>query len=173
MPVATVMVAQAFCRYGPGTAYLYSHGLSAGDTALIDGRNASGTWLWLKPFNLDRHCWAAASVVEVSGNQSVPVVTSSLPFTNDYGPPKGVQAKRDGDEVTVTWQMVPMTVDDSRGYLLEVFLCRNGLLLFTPVQTNDNHYVFTDETGCAQASSGLLYTVGVYGYSSPVQIPWP
>jgi hypothetical protein len=166
-------VAQAFCRYGPGTAYLYSHGLYMGDTALVDGRNASGTWLWLKPFNLNRHCWAAASVVDVSGDQSVPVVTSRLPFTDDYGPPKGVKANRDGDEVTVTWQDVPMTVDDDRGFLLEVFLCQDGLLRFFAVQTDDNHFVFRDESGCSQPPSGLLYTVSKHGYSNPVQIPWP
>ncbi len=61
VPSAIVNVGQAFCRYGPGTAYLYSHGLYEGDHVTIDGRNYNGTWLWVQPHNLARHCWSAAS----------------------------------------------------------------------------------------------------------------
>ncbi len=43
------------------TAYLYSHGLYEGDHVTIDGRNYNGTWLWVQPHNLARHCWSAAS----------------------------------------------------------------------------------------------------------------
>jgi len=37
----------------------------------------------------------------------------------------------------------------------------------------DTTYTFTDEAGCAEASSGLLYTVEKHGYTDPVPIPWP
>src|SRR3972149_6183891 len=47
-PAATVQM-QANCRYGPGQAYLYSHGLYAGDRAEVHSRNDSGSWLWVKP----------------------------------------------------------------------------------------------------------------------------
>jgi hypothetical protein len=32
---------RAFCRYGPGQAYLYSHELKEGDPAEVHGRNYS------------------------------------------------------------------------------------------------------------------------------------
>jgi hypothetical protein len=65
-PQAVIQM-QANCRYGPGTAYLYSHGLYSSDIGEIHGRTPSGAWLWIKPENLERHCWAAASVMEVVG----------------------------------------------------------------------------------------------------------
>ena len=74
---------QANCRYGPGTAYLYAHGLYEGDQGEVNGRNYSGTWLWIKPENLDWHCWVAASVVEVQGDIGMVVVhRSSLPYSS-------------------------------------------------------------------------------------------
>ncbi len=165
---------QAFCRYGPGTAYLYSHGLYEGDRVQIDGRSYSSNWLWVKPENLDRHCWAAASVLEVEGDLTrVPVVTTQLPHSNFYGPPGDVQADRDSDQVTISWNRVNMTQDDDRGYLIEATICQNSQLLAVAVQTGDNSYAFSDEGGCSVESGGKLYTVDKHGYSDPVNIPWP
>lgn len=108
-----IVLEQAFCRYGPGKAYLYSHGLYENDHVQIDGRSPSACWLWVKPDNLERHCWAAASVMEVTGDvHSAPVVTTQLPHSTLYGPPEEVEADRDGDQVTVSWSRVWMTEDD-------------------------------------------------------------
>ncbi len=173
-PFGIVSADMAFCRYGPGTAYLYSHGLAAGDHVLIDGKNATGAWLWVKPDNLPRHCWAAKSVMTVTGDlATVNLVTTELPFSTFYGPPSAVNAKRDGNQVTVSWNRVVMTEDDDRGYLLEVYVCQGGAYLFVAVQTYNRNYTFTDEPGCPAASSGLLYTVDKHGYSAPLVIPWP
>jgi len=170
-----VVKMQANCRYGPGTAYLYSWGLYPGDRGEVNGRNYSGTWLWIKPENLDRHCWMAASVAEVTGDvSSVVVVQRKLPFaTALYDPPNNVQATRDGDTVRVTWNKVNMTEDDDRGYLIEATVCQEGHLIFMAVQTYDTFYEFTDSQDCSQPSEGLLYTVEKHGYTEPVQIPWP
>jgi hypothetical protein len=166
---------QANCRYGPGKAYLYSFGLYAGDKAEVNGRNYSGTWLWIKPENLNRHCWMAASVAEVTGDVfSVVVVERQLPFATElYDPPSNVQATRDGDTVRVTWNRVDMTEDDDRGYLIEATVCQDEHLIFMAVSTNDTFYEFTDEPGCSADSNGLLYTVEKHGYTEPVTIPWP
>ncbi len=173
-PIAITTEERAFCRYGPGKAYLFSHELNKGDMAEVHGRNASKTWLWLKPYNLDRHCWAAASVLEVNGDiASVNVVTSRLPKSTLYESPVWVDAERDGDEVTVEWDEVWMTEDDFRGYLIEATVCQKGYLIFVPVQTDDTHFTFTDETGCSGSSGGVLYTVEKHGYTDPVEIPWP
>jgi hypothetical protein len=170
-----VVQKQANCRYGPGTAYLYSFGLYPGDKGEVNGRNNSGTWLWIKPENLSRHCWMAASVAEVTGDVfSVVVVERQLPFaTTLYDPPNNVQATRDGDTVRVTWNKVNMTEDDDRGYLIEATVCQEGHLIFMAVSTNDTFYEFSDEPGCPVASNGLLYTVEKHGYTEPVTIPWP
>ena len=165
---------QAFCRYGPAKAYLYSHGLYEGDQAEVHGRNFNSRLLWIKPANLERHCWAAASVMEVSGDVSgLPIVQTRLPHSTLYGPPEDVQAIRDGDRVTVTWNRVNMTQDDDRGYLIEATVCQNGLLVWTAVQTNDDYYEFTDDQSCSGVSSVILYTVEKHGYTDPVDIPWP
>jgi hypothetical protein len=174
-PSAIVTEAQAFCRYGPGKAYLYSHGLAQGDHLYIEGKNYSGTWLWVKPDNLNRNCWAAASVMEVSGDiQKVHVVQTRLPMANNlYGPPKDVQANRNGSEVIITWERVWMTKDDDRGYLIEANVCRNGYLVPIAVHTDGTSVTISDDGSCSGATGGKLYTVEKHGYVNPVDIPWP
>jgi len=165
---------QANCRYGPGTAYLYSHGLYPDDRVEVHGRTPSGTWLWIQPANLDRHCWAAASVMEVSGDAlSVPVVTSRLPKTGFIGPPESVEAERNGSQVLVEWSKVAMKETEDHGYLIEATICQGGALLFQAVQTQDTAYEFTDEEGCAGPSGAWLYAFEKHGYTDPVEVPWP
>ena len=74
-PPVTVSM-QANCRYGPGVAYLYRWGLYPGDKADVRGRNWSGSWLWIHPFNLEgANCWASEIVlVETVDISQVPVV---------------------------------------------------------------------------------------------------
>jgi len=165
---------QANCRYGPGTAYLYAHGLYEGDLGEVNGRNYSSTWLWIKPENLDWHCWVAASVVEIEGDIGTVVVhRSSLPHSSLYGPPQNVYASRDGESVAVSWNAVWMTEDDNRGYLIEATICQNGNLIPVVVQTDRTAYEFNDQTNCSGDSGGRLYTVEKHGYSDPITIPWP
>jgi hypothetical protein len=165
---------QANCRYGPGTAYLYSYGLYNGDSAPIDGRNYSGSWLWIKPPEIDRHCWVSATVGDILGDVSqVNIVQSRLPHSSLYGPPDWVEADRLGDRVAVEWESVWMTEDDYRGYMIEALLCQNGALIPVAVHTDSTSYEFIDEKGCSEASSGKLYTVEKHGYTDPVPIPWP
>ena len=165
---------QANCRYGPGKAYLYAHGLYAGDRAEIHGRNYASTWLWIKPENLDWHCWASSSVMEITGEpNTVVVVQRQLPQSTLYGPPTNVSADRNGSQVVIHWEPVWMTEDDDRGYLIEANVCQNGYLIPVAVHTDKPSYELTDETGCGNPSSGLLYTVEKHGYTVPVTIPWP
>ncbi|MGW8144854.1 MAG: hypothetical protein ACWGN2_10695 [Anaerolineales bacterium] len=168
------MQMQANCRYGPGTAYLYAHDLYEGDHGEVNGRNYSGTWLWIQPDDLDWHCWVAASVVEIEGDiNSVVVHSSQLPHSTLYGPPENVQASRKDDRVVVSWNAVWMTDDDDRGYLIEATVCQNGNLISVAVQTDRPKYTFTDELNCEGDSGGRLYAVEKHGYTDPVPIPWP
>lgn len=165
---------QANCRYGPGQAYLYSHGLYAGDRGDIHGRNASGTWLWIKPENLERRCWAAASVLEIHGDaMEAPVVQTTLPQSTLYGPPEEVLAVRSGPIVHIAWSTVPMTEDDYRGYLIEASVCQNGRRTATAVHVNGLSYDIIDDGSCEGESWGRLYAVEKHGYTTPVMIDWP
>lgn len=166
---------QAHCRYGPHKAYLHSHDLYPGDHAEVHNRNGDGSWLWIKPDNLDRRCWVSASVVEVEGDVfSVVEYYHPLPITQDIVPPKNVKAVRQGDQVTVTWDdVVWPSVPDIRGFLIDGWICQNGAFFPVIVHTYDLTYVFTDEDGCLGDSRGKLYGVEKHGYTDPVKIPWP
>lgn len=177
-PTATVNK-QAHCRYGPSVAYLHAADLYAGDMGTVRGRFIYGNWLYVKFDKLNYFCWVAPSVVDVVGDIST-VGYKELNLqsigSNMYGPPKGVTAVRSGNEVLISWQQVKMTQDDDRGYLLELFVCQNGAYLWWtdsyPEQFSTSYEV-KDEAGCAQPSSGKLYTVEKHGFSEPVNIPWP
>jgi hypothetical protein len=172
--LTALVTQQAHCRYGPGTAYLHAADLYPGDKGSVDGRNASGAWLWIQPANLERHCWVAASVVTVQGDlRSLPVVASNLPYSNLYGPPQNVQTARDGDQVTIAWDALPFTIDDNRGYMLQLTTCQGGRLVTETLHTDETSITATDETGCAQASYGTLWGVEKHGYTQSVEIPWP
>jgi hypothetical protein len=172
-PVGRITM-QANCRYGPGTAYLYAHGMYEGDEVQINGRSIYNSWLWIKPANLERHCWAAPSVMEINGDLDLlPRIQHNLPKTTFYWPPQNVQTVREGNQVTVSWDRINMTVDKDRGYLLEVTVCQNGALVWMAVRTDNTWYTFTDEDYCTGKSSGRLYTAEKHGYTDPVLLQWP
>jgi hypothetical protein len=165
---------QAFCRYGPGRAYLPAGDLYAGDRGFVWNRNFNGSWLWVRFDKLWYACWVSASVLEVEGDIfSVVTYNPPLPKSTLYGPPDDVEAYRDGGTVIVSWDRVNMTEDDDRGYLIEAQICQNGYLIDIAAHTNDNEYTFSDEENCDRSSNGRLYTVEKHGYTDWVPIPWP
>jgi hypothetical protein len=177
-PTATVNK-QAHCRYGPSVAYLHAADLYAGDAGTVRGRFIYSNWLYIKFDKLDYFCWVAPSVVDVVGDIST-VAYKDLNLqsigSNQYGPPGGVTAVRDGNNVTISWNQVKMTKDKDRGYLLELFVCQKTSLLWWTDSYPDQYstsYTVRDEAGCAQPSSGKLYTVEKHGFSEPAVIPWP
>jgi hypothetical protein len=170
---------QAHCRYGPSVAYLHAADLYPGDVGNVHGRYIYGNWLYIKFDKLNYFCWVAPSVVDVVGDVST-VAYKELNLqsigSNMYGPPKNVTAVRDGNKVTISWEQVKMTTDDDRGYLLELFVCQDTIYKWWPDSDPDQFttsYTVTDEAGCAQPSSGKLYTVEKHGFSEPAIIPWP
>jgi len=170
---------QAHCRYGPSVAYLHAADLYPGDTGTVRGRHEYSTWRYVKFDKLNYFCWVAPSVVDLTGDVTTLYYTEpNLPTIgyNAYGPPKGVSAIRDGNQVTISWDQVVMTHDDDRGYFIEAFVCQNGFLLwwtFSYPEQFTTSYTVTDEPGCPAASSGQIYTVEKHGYSQPRDIPWP
>jgi len=172
-PDATVRE-QAHCRYGPHRAYLHAADLFAGDHGVVWNRNSNGTWLWVRFDKLWYACWVAASVVDVDGDVfSVVRTTTRLPQSTLYDPPDVVYATRQGNEVTVTWEPVWMTVDDYRGYFIDATVCQGGNLNWFPVAVDGTSYTFLDEPGCDGDSKAKLYAVEKHGYTDPVSVPWP
>ena len=130
-----------------------------------------------------------ASYADYGGKPDLNVVTVGAPTTlkkiepnlqsigsNMYGPPQNVQATRNGDEVTITWDQMQMTADKDRGYLIEAFVCQGGAYIwwtFSYPDQFETSYTVTDEAGCAAPSSGKIYTVEKHGFSQPAEIPWP
>lgn len=170
---------QAHCRYGPSVAYLHAADLYPGDIGGVRGRYIYSNWLYIKFDKLNYFCWVAPSVVDVVGDVST-VAYKDLNLqsigSNMYGPPGNVTAVRDGNTVTISWNQVKMTKDDDRGYLLELFVCQKTNLLWWTDSYPDQEstsYSVRDEAGCAQPSSGKLYTVEKHGFSEPALIPWP
>lgn len=170
---------QAHCRYGPSVAYLHAADLYPGDAGTVRGRFIYSNWLYIKFDKLDYFCWVAPSVVDVVGDIST-VAYKDLNLqsigSNQYGPPGGVTAVRDGNHVTISWKQVKMTKDKDRGYLLELFVCQDTIFKWWTDSYPDQYstsYTVKDEAGCAQPSSGKLYTVEKHGFSEPAIIPWP
>jgi hypothetical protein len=170
---------QAHCRYGPSVAYLHAADLYPGDIGSVRGRYIYSNWLYIKFDKLNYFCWVAPSVVDVVGDVSTVAYTDlSLQSigSNQYGPPSGVTAIRNGNEVTISWNQVHMTKDKDRGYLLELFVCQDTIFKWWTDSYPDQDstsYTVKDEAGCAQPSSGKLYTVEKHGFSEPAIIPWP
>ena len=170
---------QAHCRYGPSVAYLHAADLYPGDVGTVRGRYIYSNWLYVKFDKLNYFCWVAPSVVDVVGDVST-VAYKELNLqsigSNMYGPPGNVTAVRDGNQVTISWNKVQMTNDDDRGYLLELFVCQDTFYKWWTDSYPDQDstsYTVRDEAGCAQPSSGKLYTVEKHGFSEPAIIPWP
>ena len=170
---------QAHCRYGPSVAYLHAADLYPGDAGTVRGRFIYSNWLYIKFDKLNYFCWVAPSVVDVVGDISTVAYTElhlQSIGSNMYGPPGNVTAVRDGNNVTISWNKVKMTLDDDRGYLLELFVCQDGFLYWWTDSYPDQDstsYTVRDEAGCNQPSSGNLYTVEKHGFSEPAVIPWP
>jgi hypothetical protein len=165
---------QANCRYGPGAAYLYEWGLYPANRVTVLGRNQDGSWVYVDPWTYVDYCWVKTSLLELTGDVfSVPQVWTLLPYTEFYYPPPNVSATRQGDEVTVWWDDVWMSLDDDRGFLIEAWVCQDGQLIFTAINPWDPPAVLIDEAGCQQPSSGRIYTAEKHGYTEWILIRWP
>ncbi len=176
-PIAAKVLVQSNCRYGPGAAYLYEWGLFPDVRVDIVGRNDIGTWAYVEPWTYFDRCWVNSEFLEIRGDlRDAPPYYSRLPFGELYNPPTNVRASRNGDDVVIAWDPVWMTTDDDRGYLIETWLCRDGQLIFTPLQTRqyqETTITVQDETGCQLPSGGRVYTAEKHGYTQWILIVWP
>jgi hypothetical protein len=168
---------QAFCRYGPSTAFLPNVDIFIGDTMVVNGRYQYGGWLWVKPDKVDRSCWIAASLVEPAVDLSTLVIidyAALLPITNAIAPPENVTAVRNGGMVTISWDPINVSAEGARGYLIDIFACQAGAYIHYITSTEDTHITIADQANtCPGPSGGSLYGAAATGYTVAVTIPWP
>lgn len=184
-----VMREHAYCFYGPGRIYLYFYGLSRGVTVEATGRNEDGSWIYVQFPGVKEgttwRCWFAAGSLAL---ESDPLSLQPV-YPDIVGPPisgnpagyphlKNVGAVRNGDNVTISWDPYLIPLGDREGessplYLLEVWVCRNGQLVFAPHGLNDPSFTVTDEPGCAEPSHGRVWMSEKHGYIGPEEIDWP
>jgi len=185
------LVNRVACRYGPGDIYLYRFGLIPGNRIEVRGRVDTGsgriaqTWYWGLPEFFPDVCWVNARDVKLAGDPaSLEVVYPDkvdVPFTGDprWPAPQNVEAARQGDEVTISWDFFDLPLgeresENSPRYILELWLCRDGQVTFNPLPVYDVTKVSViDQAGCAEPSHGRVFLAEVHGYVGPVQIKWP
>ena len=65
-PSSVTAITTANCRSGPDTQFDILSSLHEGQTALVDGRNAEGTWFWVRQVRGVEHCWISKITVEIN-----------------------------------------------------------------------------------------------------------
>ncbi|HEX5940639.1 MAG TPA: hypothetical protein VFY66_00115 [Anaerolineales bacterium] len=180
---AKVTADRLSCRYGPGPEYLYLFAFRAGANIELIGRVDAENWNWVLVEN-QVPCWVSADFIEVQGGiLSLPIMYpdgAKLPITPYYSPSEVLSAKRNPltHEVTVSWVEVPVNLgdyeDDSmQTYIIEIWRCQGGELIFDPLATRFAFISFIDEPGCSQPSHGRVWVQEKHGYAGPSEIPWP
>ena len=180
---ARVTADRLSCRYGPGPEYLYLFAFRAGANIELIGRVDAENWNWVLVEN-QVPCWISADFIEVQGDiLSLPILYpdgAKLPITPYYPPSEVTSARRDPmtNEVTVAWAEIPVSLgdyeDDSmQTYIIEVWRCQGGQLIFDPLATRSTFTSFVDEPGCSEPSHGRVWVQEKHGYAGPADIPWP
>ena len=180
---ATVTADRLSCRYGPGPEYLYLFAFRAGANIELVGRVDARNWNWVLVKN-KIPCWVSANFVEVEGDiLSLPMMypdVAKLPITPYYPSSEVTSAKRNNltNEVAVSWAAIPVSLgdyeDDSmQTYIIEVWRCEGGQLVFDPLATRFTYVSFVDEPGCTEPSHGRVWVQEKHGYAGPAEIPWP
>jgi hypothetical protein len=171
------------CRYGPGPEYLYLFAFRGGAPIELIGRVDAENWHWVLVEN-QVPCWVSANFIEVQGDiLSLPVVypdLAKLPITPYYPPSAVLSARRNPltNEITVSWVEVPISPGDfedesMQTYIVEVWRCQAGEVIFDPLATRVPFITFVDEPGCSEPSRGRVWVQEKHGYAGPAEIPWP
>ena len=168
------------CRYGPGAEYLYLYALRAGANIKLIGRTDANNWLWVDGTN---KCWVNSKFLEIAGAwETLPVVypgIAKLPITPYYPAPSWANATRKGNNIEINWEAVPISPgkyedENMQQYIVEVWRCENGQILFETLGTNLPYIIVpNDEAGCSQPSHASVWLQEKHGFAGPVEVPWP
>jgi uncharacterized protein YraI len=176
---ATVTADLLSCRYGPGPEYLYLFAFNKGANIILIGK-ADNNWLLVE--NTPQRCWIKSDFVTIEGDLRTlkPMYPDGfkLIVSPYYGPTTVLSAERKGDEVTVTWVDVPISPGKYETpymfpYIIEVWRCENGKIIFDPLGSRVPFITFVDQAGCDIPSHGRVFVQEKHGYAGPAEIPWP
>jgi len=177
-----VVIERAVCHYGPGAPYLYKYGVVKGSNLEIIRRVIGHNYIEVQAIGGENPCWVRADYMQIRGEGSLenlePVhgFDVRLPISPYYAPPSGIETRRDGMDVTVTWHLLILRAgDDSEQtpYIVEAWVCRGGQMVFDPVRAWQPSVVIVDEPGCNEPSRARLIAAEKHGYTRPVEIHWP
>ena len=176
---ATVTADLLSCRYGPGAYYLFLYGLRKDANIKLIGRTDANNWVYVDGKN---KCWVNTNYLEIQGNpMSLEIVYPgkvNLPVSPYYPPTTILSATREGNTVNVSWQDIPLRAGDEENdrmnhYIIEVWRCEAGQIVFEPLATNYLEISFVDEPGCSEPSRGRVFVQEKHGFAGPADIPWP
>ncbi len=179
---ATVTADLLSCRYGPGSEYLYLYGLRKGANIQLLGRTDGNNWVMVAGKSL---CWVNTKFIEIKGNpQTLKVMYPDgykLPISPYYAATIVLSAVRDANnsnKVTVKWTDIALRAGDEEDesmfiYIIEVWRCESGQMIFDPLASNYPEVTFMDEAGCDVPSHGRVFFQEKHGFAGPAEIPWP
>jgi len=179
---ATVTADLLSCRYGPGSEYLYLYGLKKGANIQLMGRTDGNNWVMVKGKSL---CWVNAKFIEIKGDpQTLQVLYPGgykLPVSPYYSAATVLSAVRDpnnNSQMTVKWTDIALRAGDEEDesmfiYIIEVWRCEGGKVIFDPLASNFPEVTFVDEAGCSVPSHGRVFFQEKHGFAGPAEIPWP
>jgi uncharacterized protein YraI len=179
---ATVTADLLSCRYGPGSEYLYLYGLKKGANIQLMGRTDGNSWVLVAGKSL---CWVNTKFIEIKGDpQTLKVMYPDgykLPVSPYYSASTVLSAVRDvnnSSKVTVKWMDIALRAGDEEDdsmfiYIIEVWRCEQGQMIFDPLASNYPEVTFVDETGCDIPSHGRVFFQEKHGFAGPAEIPWP
>ncbi|MEW6405349.1 MAG: hypothetical protein AB1649_26460 [Chloroflexota bacterium] len=179
---ATVTADLLSCRYGPGAEYLYLYALRKTANIELIGRTDGNNWVLVQGKNL---CWVNTKFLEIQGDPRTLKVMYpgdyKLPVSPYYSSPAVLRAVRDPNNpslVTVEWTEIALRAGDEEDenmfiYIIEVWRCEGGKIIFDPLPSNYPVIQFIDEPGCDVPSHGRVYFQEKHGYAGPAEIPWP
>jgi hypothetical protein len=177
---AEVIIEQAVCHYGPGRPYLYKYGVYKGNRLEVIRRVIGSNYVEIQAIGGSNPCWVRLDYMKLNGDwlNLEPVAADKvvLPITPYYGPPAWVRAKRQGNEVVVTYSGIKLSPGKDSlqtPYIVEAWVCQDGQQIFIPAGSWFFSVTIPDEPGCAEPSRGRLLAAEKHGYTRPVEIDWP
>jgi hypothetical protein len=171
------------CRFGPGGGYLLRGTLYKGDLVEVQGYMYQNVnWLFVRSIDRPKlKCWVSAELIDLLFDRSLALPIDNphlvLPYTSQpYGPLEGVGARRAGNVVTVFWEPFDYLPGDDSGqnkYLVEAWVCEDGIFVFRAYGTNSTSVEIPDGPGCSEESHARAFGSDKHGYTDWVNVPWP
>lgn len=179
---AIVTADKLICRYGPGVNYLYLIAFNINTPLRLIGRAPGNNWVLVQ--NEPQKCWVNSEFIalkEEGDLRSLPSMYPDgykIPVSPYYGPTTVLTAERNGNDITISWIEIivsPGKYEDENmfPYIVEVWTCKDGQIVFDTIGSRVPFITFTDESGCSEPSHGRVYIQEKHGYAGPAEIPWP